>query len=399
MWSISWNIQHLVHQQSQPKIQWSMLQKGTFYHCAQANTANRQSTPRDDVIERMKAWAAWKQNWSEPVERCAVCDLQRSWRQGNDEKLTSQATERRRNGSRIMWIERPLSRDCELKTQGLQLSKSRTSAKKNLIRAEWLRQGGRAPSEPSETPRWRIAPRPVSIQPVALYIALRSLFHCLFAFCRSPIVNDHSRVVANCDNTSKWVHWVRACIGIAMQWVTLRISLLVFLLPARKIHFSLYQLYTSFQVARSMWLLTIHRSFRLSPVLLLVAISGITCAQPTIFPMLKTCKATAAGAFLTCTNFETGSKLPEFSGIVVSARANQNSTQAPSSFWSLMLNSRCSCHGRRPFSAPLHLPGSCFTHTQSFRRSPPRQLWLSVHRHIWDMRSPSKPSTWTLIPW
>jgi hypothetical protein len=142
-----------------------------------------------------------------------------------------------------------------------------------------------------------------------------------------------------------------------------------------------------------MWLLTIHRSFRPSPVLLLVAISGKTCTQPTIFPTLKTCKAMAAGAFLTCTNFETGSKLPDSSDIVVSARANQYSTKAPSSFRSLILNSPCSCHGRNPFSAPQHLPGCCFTHTQSFRQFPPCQLWLPVHRHIRDMRSPSTPST------
>jgi hypothetical protein len=37
----------------------------------------------------------------------------------------------------------------------------------------------------------------------------------------------------------------------------------------------------------------------------------------------ESCKATAAGAFLTCTNFETESKLHEFSGIEMSARANQ----------------------------------------------------------------------------
>jgi len=116
---------------------------------------------------------------------------------------------------------------------------SHTSAKKYSVRVEWLRQSGRAPSEPSETPRWRITPRPASIQRVALYIALRSLFHSLFASCRSPILNDHSGVVANCDNTSEWVHWVCACIGIAMQWVTLRISLLAFLLRARKMQFSL----------------------------------------------------------------------------------------------------------------------------------------------------------------
>jgi hypothetical protein len=114
-----------------------------------------------------------------------------------------------------------------------------TSAKKYSLRAQWLHQSGRPPSEPSETPQWRITPRPASIQPVALYIALRLLFHCLFAFCQSPILNDHSGVVANCDNTSEWVHWVRASIGIAMRWVTLRISLLAFLLPTHKIQFSL----------------------------------------------------------------------------------------------------------------------------------------------------------------
>jgi hypothetical protein len=110
------------------------------------------------------------------------------------------------------------------------------------IRVDALRQShqsGRALSEPSKTPRWRITPHPGSIQRVALYIALRSLFHCLFPFCRSPILNDHSGVVANCNNTSEWVYWVRACIGIAMRWVTLRISLLAFLLPARKMQFSL----------------------------------------------------------------------------------------------------------------------------------------------------------------
>jgi len=63
-------------------------------------------------------------------------------------------------------------------------------------------------------------------------------------------------------------------------------------------------------------------------------------------------EATVASAFLTSTNFETGSKLPEFSGIVVSSRATQYSTKAPSSFTSLILNSRCSCHWRRPFSTP-----------------------------------------------
>ena len=99
---------------------------------------------------------------------------------------------------------------------GMEIHCDGTSGKKYSVRAEWLGQSGRAPSEPSETPRWRITPRPAAMERVALYVALRSLFHCLFAFCRSPILNDHSGVVANCDNTSEWVHWVHACIGIAM---------------------------------------------------------------------------------------------------------------------------------------------------------------------------------------
>jgi hypothetical protein len=98
-----------------------------------------------------------------------------------------------------------------------------------------------------------------------------------------------------------------------------------------------------------MWLLTIHHSFCLSPVLLLVGISGIKCAQQTIFPTLNTGEATAASAFLRCIYFETECKLPKFSGVVVSARANQYSKNVKSSFRSLILNSRCSCHGRSPF--------------------------------------------------
>jgi hypothetical protein len=51
-----------------------------------------------------------------------------------------------------------------------------------------------------------------------------------FSLCRSPILNKQSGVVANCDHTWELVHWVHACIEIAMQLVTLRKSLLTFLL-------------------------------------------------------------------------------------------------------------------------------------------------------------------------
>ena len=59
-------------------------------------------------------------------------------------------------------------------------------------------------------------------------------FHCIFSHCQSPILNKHTGVVAYCDNVLKWVHWVNACIGIAMRWVTMRKHHLSFLLPTRK---------------------------------------------------------------------------------------------------------------------------------------------------------------------
>jgi len=81
------------------------------------------------------------------------------------------------------------------------------------------------------------------------------------------------------------------------------------------------------------------------------AISGIDCLGLTIISMLKSCKATSASTFLTCTKFKMGSMLLMISGMVMSARANQSSKKPPSSFWRLIFNSRCSCHGRHPFSA------------------------------------------------
>jgi hypothetical protein len=85
------------------------------------------------------------------------------------------------------------------------------------ISKKHFRLGGLAASESSETPGWRITPRPVSIPLVELHIALRSPFRRFFSLCRSSIVNKHSGVVANCDHTSDWVHWVHTCIGIEID--------------------------------------------------------------------------------------------------------------------------------------------------------------------------------------
>jgi hypothetical protein len=115
-----------------------------------------------------------------------------------------------------------------------------TSQNNISVRAEWLCQSGRAPSEPPETPQWRITPCPASIPRIALHIALLLLVHSLFLLYRFPILNERSGVVANCDHTSEWDYWVRTCIGIGMGWMTLPKSRLAFRLLACKIHFFRY---------------------------------------------------------------------------------------------------------------------------------------------------------------
>jgi len=57
MWSISCNIRHLAHQQSQHTIHWSMLQERTIRHNWQANTPTRESAPHYHALKRMKARA------------------------------------------------------------------------------------------------------------------------------------------------------------------------------------------------------------------------------------------------------------------------------------------------------------------------------------------------------
>ena len=121
-----------------------------------------------------------------------------------------------------------LSQELQAENEGVVLPLAITSAKNISVRAEWLRQSGRTPSEPSETPWWRITPHTASRPRIPWHFALQMPFRRFFSLCRSPILNKHSGVVAN--YMSEWVHWVHPCIGIAMQWVTLRKSLLVFLL-------------------------------------------------------------------------------------------------------------------------------------------------------------------------
>jgi hypothetical protein len=74
MWSISCNIQHLTQQQGQHKIWCSMLQKRTFHHLLQPNTAYWQSNLHDDVIQSEKATVVARQKWSERSEHCTAYD-------------------------------------------------------------------------------------------------------------------------------------------------------------------------------------------------------------------------------------------------------------------------------------------------------------------------------------
>jgi len=87
--SISGNMQHLAQQQSEYLLQWSMLQEKTFRHFRRADTANRQRGLPNDVIEQMKARAAWRQQESEPLGHCVACDPKRTLWQRNNKKLIS----------------------------------------------------------------------------------------------------------------------------------------------------------------------------------------------------------------------------------------------------------------------------------------------------------------------
>jgi hypothetical protein len=81
----------------------------------------------------------------------------------------------------VYWCTRPksilLRRPCELTHYCACLHTAFGPLTKNIsVRAEWLHKSGRAPSEPSETPRWWFTPRLASVPRIALHIALRSPF-------------------------------------------------------------------------------------------------------------------------------------------------------------------------------------------------------------------------------
>jgi hypothetical protein len=73
----------------------------------------------------MMARAAWMQTESEHLGHYAVCDPKRNLQQRNDQKCTYYPLMRKRNGLRIMFREKPLGQESELKMQRQQFIKRR----------------------------------------------------------------------------------------------------------------------------------------------------------------------------------------------------------------------------------------------------------------------------------
>jgi len=115
MWSISCNIQHLAQQQGQNKIQWSMLRKRTFHHFRQANMANQQSIPPDDVFRQIMATVAW---WQKGFRALGVLCSLRSKKKLAGEKRW--ATDFVSNQEREKLIEDYVERESAVATQRVQ---------------------------------------------------------------------------------------------------------------------------------------------------------------------------------------------------------------------------------------------------------------------------------------
>jgi len=80
---------------------------------------------------------------------------------------------------------------------------SHPSAKNISARVEWQRKSGQGPSEPSETPRWRITPCPASIPRIALHNTLRSPFN-LSSRSFYVKLEEHRNKVRRYDTTRLW---------------------------------------------------------------------------------------------------------------------------------------------------------------------------------------------------
>ena len=116
MWFIFCMLQHLA-QRGQHTIHWSTLQKRRFLNVPLANMATRQWHPHIDVIKQKKASAACREKGSDHWEHRPACDLKRTSRRRKDRKQTLYIMQRNRNGSRILWRERPLWQESQFRTK------------------------------------------------------------------------------------------------------------------------------------------------------------------------------------------------------------------------------------------------------------------------------------------
>ena len=89
----------------------------------------------------------------------------------------------------------------------------RMSATNISVRAELLRQSGCTASEPSETTRWQITPRPASIPCVALHMAMWLLF-CRYVLALS--VSCFKQRVWRCDQL--WPYVGTVSLGTRLHW-------------------------------------------------------------------------------------------------------------------------------------------------------------------------------------
>jgi len=146
MWSISCNIQHLTHQQGLHKIQLLMLWKRMFHQFQWALSANYPSNSHQDIIKRMKATVSWRQKGSERSEHCSFYHPKLSCWWGNCKKSPFSSTQRMKNRSRMMWIERQLGPERKFKMLRQQLLKTQD----NMRNAEKTRSITRKPGKTFE---------------------------------------------------------------------------------------------------------------------------------------------------------------------------------------------------------------------------------------------------------
>ena len=224
-----------------------------------------------------------------------------------------------------------------------------TSAKNNSVQAKWLPQSGCGPSEPSETSQWRLTPCPASMPLDASHIALPSQFPRFFLLCQSTISNKHCGIegqlwpYVGLGSLGTHLHQDCNAMGDAAKTspripptcsqIAILFLLIIHIIPNRQIYVAI----DNPSLVPSVSWLTSNRY-----------LWNYVCAADDV-SHAKNLQNNCCRCFSHLYEFPDGIQVTRVSCIVVSARAHQDSTKAPSSFRSLIAKSRFSCHGRRPF--------------------------------------------------